>query len=151
MHNQQEYIKMIAKTNTKGESPKGDAVKGQAQKITRRPHSKKKGHATSDDKIIGQNLQIWRKRRGLSQEALGDKIGVTFQQIQKYERGTNRLAASRLVPLAEILEITPLTLLGAPEKSATKLSNAEYALFSDICALNKKQKRIVRSMLNSFK
>src|SRR5690606_24851694 len=42
---------------------------------------------------------------GLSQERLGDSLGITFQQIQKYEKGTNRVGASRLQAIASILEV----------------------------------------------
>jgi transcriptional regulator with XRE-family HTH domain len=44
---------------------------------------------------------------GLSQEKLGEKLGVTFQQVQKYEKGMNRIGASRLQRIAEILEVPP--------------------------------------------
>ena len=46
-----------------------------------------------------------RKMMGLSQEKLGDKLGITFQQIQKYEKGTNRVGASRLQAMASALEV----------------------------------------------
>jgi transcriptional regulator with XRE-family HTH domain len=46
-----------------------------------------------------------RKMMGLSQEKLGEKLGITFQQIQKYEKGTNRVGASRLQAMASALEV----------------------------------------------
>jgi transcriptional regulator with XRE-family HTH domain len=46
-----------------------------------------------------------RKMLGLSQEKLGEKLGITFQQIQKYEKGTNRVGASRLQAMASALEV----------------------------------------------
>jgi transcriptional regulator with XRE-family HTH domain len=46
-----------------------------------------------------------RKLLGLSQEKLGEKLGITFQQIQKYEKGTNRVGASRLQAIAEVMEV----------------------------------------------
>jgi transcriptional regulator with XRE-family HTH domain len=46
-----------------------------------------------------------RKMLGLSQEKLGDKLGITFQQIQKYEKGTNRVGASRLQAMASALDV----------------------------------------------
>jgi transcriptional regulator with XRE-family HTH domain len=42
---------------------------------------------------------------GMSQEKLGDKLGLTFQQIQKYEKGINRIGASRLFDLAQVLDV----------------------------------------------
>ncbi|MHC2672778.1 transcriptional regulator with XRE-family HTH domain [Bradyrhizobium diazoefficiens] len=58
------------------------------------------------DKIIGRNLRIARIRAGYSQERLGDAVGITFQQIQKYENGTNRLSLSRAKEFASILRIS---------------------------------------------
>ncbi len=46
-----------------------------------------------------------RKFLGLSQEALADQIGLTFQQVQKYERGTNRISASKLYDIARVLKV----------------------------------------------
>lgn len=46
-----------------------------------------------------------RKMLGLSQEKLGEKLGITFQQIQKYEKGTNRVGASRLQAMSDALEV----------------------------------------------
>jgi transcriptional regulator with XRE-family HTH domain len=53
---------------------------------------------------------------GMSQEKLGDALGLTFQQVQKYEKGTNRIAASRLQHLAQLLQV-PVTFFfdGAPQ------------------------------------
>ena len=48
---------------------------------------------------------MYRKLAGISQEALGDAIGVTFQQVQKYERGTNRIGASRLFAIGQALDV----------------------------------------------
>lgn len=51
--------------------------------------------------------RLWEKRRelGMPQVALGEALGVTFQQIQKYERGTNRLSAGRLFEIANLFEV----------------------------------------------
>jgi transcriptional regulator with XRE-family HTH domain len=54
----------------------------------------------------GQNLRFFRTQAGLSQTALADGLGLSFQQIQKYEKGANRLAASRLYDCAQILKIS---------------------------------------------
>lgn len=58
-----------------------------------------------DDKIIGANVRRLRMLRGLSQEKLGVEIGLTFQQIQKYEKGSNRVSGSRIVQLARIFSV----------------------------------------------
>lgn len=66
--------------------------------------------ASSPDPIdiaIGTRLRLRRLALGLSQETLARALGVTFQQIQKYERGTNRVFASRLYHLSRILRVPP--------------------------------------------
>src|SRR5205807_1874690 len=57
------------------------------------------------DQRVGSRVRLRRLMMGWSQSKLGNALGVTFQQVQKYEKGTNRIAASRLQNVAEILEI----------------------------------------------
>lgn len=57
------------------------------------------------DVTVGNRVREFRIRKGLSQQALGERVGVSFQQIQKYERGTNRMGSSRLVQIADVLDI----------------------------------------------
>ena len=52
-----------------------------------------------------KRLQLWRTLLGLSQEQLGAELNVTFQQVQKYERGANRISASRLWDMSQILDV----------------------------------------------
>ncbi|MEM6761333.1 MAG: helix-turn-helix transcriptional regulator [Pseudomonadota bacterium] len=56
------------------------------------------------DVHVGSRLKLRRTMMGMTQEKLGDQLGVTFQQIQKYEKGTNRIGASRLQEISEILD-----------------------------------------------
>ncbi|WP_414692537.1 helix-turn-helix domain-containing protein [Phenylobacterium sp.] len=60
------------------------------------------------DLAVGARIRLLRKIRGLSQQALADAAGVTFQQIQKYERGANRVSASMLSRIAATLK-TPIS------------------------------------------
>lgn len=57
------------------------------------------------DKHVGARLRLRRTLKKISQEKLGAAVGLTFQQIQKYERGANRIGCSRLYKLAEILDV----------------------------------------------
>lgn len=57
------------------------------------------------DAAVGKNLQNIRALRGVSQSELGSRVGVTFQQIQKYEKGVNRISASKLVEMADVLDV----------------------------------------------
>ncbi|UYW24866.1 helix-turn-helix domain-containing protein [Methylorubrum extorquens] len=61
--------------------------------------------ATDLDRLVGERIQVLRKSKGLTQTALGQAIGVTFQQVQKYENGMNRVGASRLSDIARVLEV----------------------------------------------
>ena len=63
------------------------------------------------DVAVGVRLRSLRKSVGMSQEALGRHLNITFQQIQKYEKGTNRISASMLVKAARALGVKPPTLL----------------------------------------
>ncbi len=54
---------------------------------------------------VGQRVRARRKMLGLSQTQLGDELGVTFQQVQKYERGTNRIGSSRLFKVSSTLDV----------------------------------------------
>lgn len=70
-----------------------------------KPEIKKKGFAGDIDNFIGQKLLAIRKLRGLSQEVLADHMDITFQQIQKYENGQNRISAARLYDASKILGV----------------------------------------------
>jgi transcriptional regulator with XRE-family HTH domain len=60
---------------------------------------------TDVDRLVGLRITALRKARGLSQTALGNAVGVTFQQVQKYEKGQNRVGAGRLREIARLLEV----------------------------------------------
>jgi transcriptional regulator with XRE-family HTH domain len=70
---------------------------------------------SSIDIAVGGNVRIWRMAKGLSQAQLANRVGVTFQQIQKYEVGANRIGTGRLVKLAAILEIPIAALFDGAE------------------------------------
>jgi transcriptional regulator with XRE-family HTH domain len=57
------------------------------------------------DKYVGSRVRMRRIMLGMSQEKLGEALGLTFQQIQKYEKGTNRVGASRIQAISEILQV----------------------------------------------
>jgi transcriptional regulator with XRE-family HTH domain len=69
----------------------------------------------SIDIAVGRNVRIWRMAKGLSQAQLANRLGVTFQQIQKYEVGSNRIGTGRLVKLAGILEVPIAALFDGAE------------------------------------
>ena len=59
------------------------------------------------DAHVGSRLRLRRTLLGMSQEKLGDAVGLTFQQIQKYEKGANRIGASRLFEFSRVLDVPP--------------------------------------------
>ena len=63
--------------------------------------------ANAIDSYVGARIRMRRQLLGMSQERLGEQIGVTFQQVQKYEKGINRIGASRLQRIAEVLQTSP--------------------------------------------
>src|SRR4051812_44331599 len=70
-------------------------------------HPTQKRRASAEDVEIGRKIRALRLERGLSQSGLADGIDLTFQQLQKYEKGTNRVSAGRLQRIADILN-TPV-------------------------------------------
>jgi transcriptional regulator with XRE-family HTH domain len=83
------------------------------------------------DIYVGAQIRLRRNMLGLSQTEMGEQIGVTFQQVQKYEKGVNRIGASRLLQICEVLDCTPADLFkGAPgsRKASAASRHAEDQL-----------------------
>jgi len=80
--------------------------------------------ADSVDVLVGQRVRAYRLSREMSQTELGNKVGVTFQQIQKYERGTNRIGGSRLKKIAAALALPVAALFGEDEHPVSKSVDA---------------------------
>lgn len=68
--------------------------------------------ASEIDKAISARIRKVRNEKGVTQTVLGERIGVTFQQVQKYESGLNRVSAGRIVVIAEALEVPVSKLMG---------------------------------------
>src|SRR5947208_15674993 len=90
------------------------------------------------DKHVGSRVRMRRMMLGMSQEKLGDALGLTFQQVQKYEKGTNRISASRLQQISHILQVPPAFFFeGAPslEIQSDRMSKTpSMAYVSDLLA-----------------
>jgi transcriptional regulator with XRE-family HTH domain len=111
------------------------------------------------DKHVGSRVRMRRMMLGMSQEKLGDALGLTFQQVQKYEKGTNRIGASRLQQIAQILQVqvafffegAPVSTVGArPDGMAEAPSPAyvsDFLATSDGLALTKAFMKIRDSKL----
>ena len=78
------------------------------------------------DKHVGARVRMRRLMVGMSQGKLGEALNVTFQQVQKYEKGANRIGASRLQQLARVLEVPPAFFFdGAPSSDGSAVGFAE--------------------------
>jgi transcriptional regulator with XRE-family HTH domain len=76
-----------------------------ATRTLRRPGRRKSDRPNPTDVHVGSRVRLRRNMMGLSQEKLGEALSLTFQQVQKYERGANRIGASRLHDLSRILDV----------------------------------------------
>ncbi|MCJ9692285.1 helix-turn-helix domain-containing protein [Rhizobium sp. PRIMUS64] len=103
--------------------------------------------ANAIDSYVGARIRMRRQLLGMSQERLAEQIGVTFQQVQKYEKGINRIGASRLQRIADVLHTSvsfffeqensePLTLQGL-DLSANNDPVAEFLRTKEGLALNR--------------
>lgn len=78
------------------------------------------------DKHVGSRVRMRRMMLSMSQEKLGDALGLTFQQVQKYEKGANRIGSSRLLHIAQILQVEVAFFFeGAPNSPGHKSGNGE--------------------------
>jgi transcriptional regulator with XRE-family HTH domain len=92
-------------------------------------HARKtKGTPDPIDVHVGQRLRVRRSLLGLSQEKLAESIGLTFQQIQKYERGMNRISAGRLYQFSKILEVPVTYFYDQLGNAAKAYSSSTYGL-----------------------
>jgi transcriptional regulator with XRE-family HTH domain len=93
------------------------------------PAERRARSPTAVDVTVGRNVRFWRMARGLSQAQLAKRLGVAFQQVQKYESGADRIAAGRLVKVAAVLGV-PMSALFAGADGAEPWRSF-FALVSD--------------------
>lgn len=99
---------------------------------------------TDFDIRLGNLIQITRTRFGLSQKDLADKLGITFQQVQKYETAGNRIAASRLKSIADAIDVPLSTLLNESEKPYMHDKQVMYVIKQMYRASPKQRKLIIQ-------
>ena len=104
------------------------------------------------DKKIGSVIRMQRVQLGMSQMELGEALGVTFQQIQKYEHGRNAVASTRITDLCRALEMTPNDLFGVSSKidgEVSKLSSWTMKIALRLEGSSSGMRRAVDAMLNA--
>jgi transcriptional regulator with XRE-family HTH domain len=101
--------------------------------------------ATEADAEIGARLRALRVQKGMSQDELGKLLGVSFQQVQKYEKGTNRVSATRLVEIAHHLDTNVEQLLGVDSDIVVDslFSSATYKTAKDLHRLHELSPRLM--------
>jgi transcriptional regulator with XRE-family HTH domain len=97
------------------------------------PRGRKKGPDPRDIEV-GRRVRALRLERDMSQTALADQLGLTFQQVQKYEKGVNRIGAGRLQTIAEIFQVA-ITDLFADNQPTAQGQQSVYELVDSAAAL----------------
>lgn len=98
------------------------------------------------DYTVGERVRELRETRNLSQRSLGELIGVTFQQVQKYEKGTNRITVARLNDICSALNVGFDYFLGKPLARADGMSENETPSLSP--QLSEDEKSLLKSFRN---
>jgi transcriptional regulator with XRE-family HTH domain len=111
------------------------------------------------DAAVGDNIRNARLAAGLSQTELGSACGISFQQIQKYEKGTNRVGGSRLMQIAEALKVPAATLLPASQKHAVTPKHRAPTILQDRIGmdivkawdkLSREQRIVIRDLIDAI-
>jgi transcriptional regulator with XRE-family HTH domain len=97
---------------------------------------------TDDDVIAGQRLRALRKRRGFSQAALADAIGISFQQVQKYERGLNRMSVGRINIVANFFNVSVLYFFNG--------SSEEYEIVKNFYKCTDERRKILLDLAQTY-
>ena len=87
------------------------------------------------DAMVGAKIRVFRINRGMTQTVLAERIGVTFQQVQKYEKGANRVGASRLSQIASVLGISVGELFESSGEDGSSGVNSPVLLLAEPGAL----------------
>jgi transcriptional regulator with XRE-family HTH domain len=125
--------------------------------MARRKHPRAKKTEKEIDAFVGEMARERRKAIGMSQQKLAQAIGLTFQQVQKYEKGTNRIGSSRLMQIANALGVAPTYFFeGAPTAARLLDGNgtetqyvADFVALKDGQALMKAFARLPRDLQRS--
>jgi transcriptional regulator with XRE-family HTH domain len=121
-----------------------------AKKATKNNLHVKRG-VSDDDVEVGRRIRLIRLQRNISQQSLGAVLNVSFQQVQKYEKGTNRISSGRLMDIAKALDTTPHELMGWNDKGEIAAIDPEtYKLAKAFLVLRDELKRPVRLLINTL-
>jgi len=115
------------------------------------PAARKRGRRGSPeswsvDSHVGQRVRMRRTLLGMSQEKLGEAIGLTFQQVQKYERGSNRISAGTLYRLGQVLDVPVSFFFDCYDDptAATRKVRSDDAQFASDSVISRREARLLR-------
>ena len=104
-----------------------------------------------NDVIVARNMRRFRIARGLSQTELGNAVGVTFQQIQKYEKAKNAIAPGRLRQMCKILGVAPAEMFGEqPQIDSEPIPAMTQWSYRTLIALNKIKSESMRRSIGAL-
>jgi transcriptional regulator with XRE-family HTH domain len=108
--------------------------------------------STGTDREIGLRLRSIRLDHNMSQDELATKLDISFQQVQKYEKGANRISAGRLLQIAKVLGTTPHEILGWEHKTIPYVTfdTEAYKLASEFRDLPDGWKSPIRALINAM-
>lgn len=101
--------------------------------------------ATELDKAIGSKLREARTLRGLTQEKLAEAIDITFQQVQKYEKGKNRISVSRLIDICAALDFPASFFVGEDKNTAPAIGDIERQILPSLRGIKQDQVKLVKN------
>jgi transcriptional regulator with XRE-family HTH domain len=109
------------------------------------------GGLQRNDETVARNIRRFRIARGLSQTELGEAVGVTFQQIQKYEKAKNAVPPGRLRQMCEILGVAPAEIFGSqPAVEGEPIPEMSRWSYRTLIALNKIRSESVRRSIGAL-
>jgi transcriptional regulator with XRE-family HTH domain len=87
--------------------------------------------ASNMDKTVGRNIKVYRLAKGLSQTELADSLGLTFQQVQKYEKGVNRVGSGRLFQISNVLDVPLMSFFEGGDAATSSREASPFDLLAD--------------------
>jgi transcriptional regulator with XRE-family HTH domain len=128
-----------------------DQAMSKSRKSNTPANSPRKDGPQRNDEIVASNMRRFRLARGLSQNELGNALGVTFQQIQKYEKAKNAVAPGRLRQMCEVLGVAPAEMFGSqPQIDGQPIPEMSRWSYRTLIALNKVKSESLRRAIGAL-
>lgn len=109
-----------------------------------------KQKSSAIDKIIGHNLRQFRAVASISMQDLAKDLNVSYQQVQKYEKGVNRIPSVTLYRISQILDVPMLDFFAGVDNSTIKSSSVDHNMITKFNRLDSQSKSHIRSLIDIF-